>query len=368
MKKFLISSVLLIFGTTLFAQKPDSLDRMIGQMILIGIGDFNQMDDTESIFRSIESGKVGGIIFFEKNISKTQPKENLKWIIRKAQEKSAIPLFVSIDEEGGRVNRLSTKYGFPSTVTAQYLGQKDSLEVTKRYAHQTAEILNSLGFNLNFAPSADLNVNPTNPIIGKIGRSYSEDYSKVAEHATAFVQMHDQMQVATAIKHFPGHGSSLSDTHLGLTDVSNTWQIKELYPFKMMIDSGYVRVMMTAHIVNRTLDPSKLPATLSYPIVTELLRNNLGYAGVVTSDDLQMYAISKEYGVEEAIRLTINAGIDLVMFCNNVPVEETISAERIHAIIKEHVEMGRIDRQRIIESYDRIINLKKSLGLLDQDY
>ncbi len=363
MKKLLLLFVLASHLQS-FAQPLNSLDRMIGQMIMVGIGTFNAPDSTEAIYKSIASGKVGGIIFFEKNISPTNPREYLKKMISTAQAKADIPLFVSIDEEGGRVNRLAPKYGFPKTVRAQYLGETDSIEMTRDYALKTAETLKYLGFNLNYAPSVDLNVNPLNPIIGKIGRSYSADYKMVAKHAGAVIQMHDIVQVATAIKHFPGHGSSKTDTHLGVTDVSNTWQIDELYPFKALIDSGLVRMVMTAHIVNRTLDPSKLPATLSYPIVTELLRNILGYDGVVTSDDMQMRAISKEYGVEEAIKLSVNAGVDMIMYCNNVPGSENSYAEKIHAIIKAHVLSGAIDRERIEESYERIMKLKKQLGLL----
>lgn len=363
MKQFLLLLAVLcnLSGS---AQPIDSLDHMIGQMIMVGIGTFNSPDSSQAIYKSIASGKVGGIIFFEKNISPTNPREYVKKIISTAQSQAHTPLFVSIDEEGGKVSRLTPKNGFPKTVTAQYLGEKDSIELTRYYALKTAETLKYLGFNLNYAPSVDVNVNPLNPIIGKIGRSYSSDYLKVTKHASAVIEMHDKVQVATSLKHFPGHGSSKTDTHLGVTDVSNTWQIDELYPFKALIDSGMARMVMTAHIVNRTLDPSKLPATLSYPIVTGLLRNFLKYDGVVTSDDMQMRAISKEYGLEDAIKRTINAGVDMVMFCNNVTEAEKIPAEKIHEIIKALVLSGQIEESRIKESYRRIIKLKKQFGLV----
>lgn len=363
MKKLLII-LALACQQQIFAQPLDSLDRMIGQMIMVGIGNFNEPDSTQAIYKSIESGYVGGIIFFEKNISPDLPSEKLIQIIRLAQQKSPTPLFVSIDEEGGKVNRLASKYGFPKTVTAQYLGAKDSTELTAHYALQTAQTLKFLGFNLNYAPSVDLNVNPSNPIIGKIGRSYSADPHMVSKHAEIVVSAHDQMNVATAIKHFPGHGSSKTDTHLGITDVSNTWQIDELYPFKTLIDSGHARMVMTAHIVNRTLEPSKLPATLSYPIITGLLRNTLGFDGVVTSDDMQMRAISQHYGLEQSVKLCINAGVDMVMFCNNVPKSNDRPADKIHSIIKIAVLSGEISRERIEESYLRIIKLKQQIRLI----
>ncbi|WP_421874575.1 glycoside hydrolase family 3 protein [Marinoscillum sp.] len=370
MKKLLLmaGSVFLILQVSAQTDSltvKDSLDQMIGQMIMVGIGDFNTLDQQATVFEAIRAEQVGGVILFEKNLSPNNTVENLQGILRFTQKQARVPLFISIDEEGGRVNRLKTKYGFPKTVTAQYLGELDNLDSTSFYAKQTAGILYKLGVNMNFAPSVDVNINPNNPVIGKIGRSYSADPMVVTRHAQAFVEGHELFGVATVLKHFPGHGSSMSDSHLGLTDVSDTWKFEELLPYKALMDSGKVRAVMTAHIVNDVLDDSKLPATLSDKVISEVLRGFMGYEGVVVSDDMQMKAISAQYGLEEGIKMAVLAGVDVLLFANNVPDYELVTAQQIHAIVKNLVKNGDISRDRIEQSYRRIITLKKDLGLVN---
>lgn len=369
MKKLGLMSILIFFGIFQgYAQSvavSDSLDQMIGQMILIGLGDFNALDKSAPVFEQINAGEVGGLILFAKNFNTSKAEDHMKEILNYAQSLSDIPLFVGIDQEGGRVNRLKTKYGFPKTVSAEYLGKLDNLDSTRFYALQTAEILSRMGINMNFAPSVDVNINPENPIIGKVERSYSADPYVVARHAQAVVESHDQYHVATVLKHFPGHGSSHSDSHLGLTDVSKTWRFKELIPYKALLDSGKVRAVMTAHIVNEVMDENKLPSTLSPFVISEVLRDFLGYQGVVVSDDMQMKAISSEYGVPEAIKMAINAGVDILLFANNVPDYELITAGDIHRIIKGYIQKGELSEMQIRASYGRIMALKKEIGLLN---
>ncbi|UXP33542.1 glycoside hydrolase family 3 protein [Reichenbachiella agarivorans] len=338
-----------------------TLDVMIGQMIITGIGDQSYMRESDPILDDIKAGRVGGVIFFEKNINRNSPAEQMKRSIEMMKGAANIPLFVSIDEEGGKVNRLKTKYGFPATKTAEYLGKVDKLDTTAYYANQTASILHALGFNLNYAPDVDVAIYADNPVIAKIGRSYSADASQVVKHASEVVRVHRENQVMTVLKHFPGHGSSHADSHLGVADVTNYWQFSELLPYKAMLDSGMVDAIMTAHIVNKHMDANGLPATLSPYIVNDVLRGFLGYNGVVFSDDMQMHAISSNYGFEESIKLSILAGVDVLMFANNVPGNEKRTAKEIHAIIKGYVEGGQISEQRIRESYDRIMRMKSKL-------
>lgn len=370
MKKLLFLALVSVLFFTSYGQETinsdqkDSLDLMIGQMIMVGLGDFNTMDQQAPVYKDIRSGKVGGVILFEKNLANKNTVDNLKKILAFTQSQSETPLFVSIDEEGGRVNRLKTRYGFPKTVTAQYLGTLDNLDSTSFYAKQTAGILYQLGVNMNFAPSVDVNINPENPVIGKIGRSFSEDPLVVAKHAQAWMEGHDLFGVATVLKHFPGHGSSKNDSHLGLTDVSSTWRFEELTPYRALLDSGKVHAIMTAHIVNDVLDDSKLPATLSDKVISDVLRGFMGYDGVVVSDDMQMKAISAQYPLDESIKMAILAGVDILLFANNVPDYELVTAEQIHQIIKKLIENGDISRERIAQSYNRIISLKKDMGLL----
>ncbi|SNS47351.1 beta-N-acetylhexosaminidase [Ekhidna lutea] len=366
-----LSLLLIILAISGFAKTDppkDTIDVMIGQMIMIGIGDFDIVDENEPIFKEIRNGKVGGVVLYEKNILFESPKPELALLVETLQKNASIPLFVSIDEEGGRVSRMKTRYGFPKNVSAQYLGDMDNIDSTRYYANQTASILSSFGINMNYAPVVDVNLNPRNPVIGKIERSYSSEYGGVIEQAHMVIDQHNKRGVIPVLKHFPGHGSSRNDTHLGLTDVTETWQIEEMYPYSALIDSGVVKAVMTAHIVNQTLDNTKNPATLSKKIVTGMLRDFLGFDGVVISDDMQMGAINNEYGLREAIKLSILAGVDMLMFANNVKDYNMISASTVHAIIKDLLFEGIITRDRIAQSYNRIMKLKAEAGLCDENY
>jgi beta-N-acetylhexosaminidase len=344
-------------GVSLNAE--DSLDLKIGQMIMIGINDRTSLNPNDSLIQELRSNKIGGIILFEKNISKTNSFETLKKLIADLQKNSTVPLFISIDEEGGKVHRLKEKYGFVKMPSAAFLGNINNTDTTIYYTRNLASQLANLGINLNYAPVVDLALNKDNPIIAKYGRSYSADPAVVTKHAAASIHTHHAYGVKTILKHFPGHGSSMADSHLGIVDVTNQWNIIELLPYKDLIKSGNVDAIMTAHIVNAHLDSTMLPATLSKTVITDVLRNMLEFKGVVFSDDMQMYAISKNYGLENSIRLSILAGVDVLVFGNNVTASDRIKASEIHAIIKNMVASGQISQERINESYQRIMLLKQ---------
>src|SRR5690625_1773281 len=176
------------------------------------------------------------------------------------------------------------------------------------------------------------------------------------------MKAHQESKIACTIKHFPGHGSSLTDTHLGFTDVTETWQESELEPFKELIESEDCWSVMTAHIFNANFDPD-YPATLSNRIISGMLRDQLGFEGVVFSDDMEMAAISSRYGMEQALLLGIGAGVDVFTFANNVIYQPDIGERAIAAII-DFVKSGKISEERIEESYQRILSLKKKIGLI----
>lgn len=346
-----------------YGQKQDSLDIKIGQMILIGVP--GTSIDT-IVLREIKEGKAGSIILFEKNISSNNSYAQLKKMIWTYSMAATIPLFVSIDQEGGRVNRLKEKYGFPKSLSAANMSS--SLDSVKYYGQTTAATLAGLGFNVNFAPVVDLATNPNNPVIAKVERSFSADPDTVALFSREFVKAHRQVGVVTVLKHFPGHGSSENDTHLGIADVSNTWKAKELRPYRLLIDSNYVDAIMTAHIVNQKLDNRSLPGTLSSRILDSLLRKTLKFDGIVFSDDMQMHAITKHYGLEEAIKLAVTAGVDILTFSNNIQGSEDRTVDKVHSIIRKFVEDGSIPKARIDESYKRIMNLKEKMTSSQADY
>ncbi|HNT49204.1 MAG TPA: glycoside hydrolase family 3 N-terminal domain-containing protein [Cyclobacteriaceae bacterium] len=344
------------------AQTPDLLDIKIGQMILIGMP---RAEVDPLVLDEVKKGKVGALIFFEKNIP-NKPNafasvKNMTWTYQKA---ASIPLFICIDQEGGKVNRLKEKYGFTRSVTAGALGKSRSLDSVAFYAEATAATLAGLGFNVNFAPVVDLAITE-NTVIFKPERAYSSNEDTVALMAAEVVKQHRKFGVITALKHFPGHGSSKEDTHFGVADVTNTWNERELTPYKKLVDANMVDAVMTAHIVNKNLDSKGYPGTLSKEILDGILRRRLGYNGVVFSDDMQMHAISKNFGLEESIKLAINAGVDILCFSNNISGSDERTVDKVHSIIKKLVASGEIKPERIDESFQRIVQLKSRIGNKD---
>jgi len=348
---------------------PDvNLDIMIGQMLMIGFRGL-EVDDEHFIVRDIRERHLGGVVLFDYDVPTQSPVRNVqspaqvKALVASLQTISDTPLLVAIDHEGGRVTRLGEQYGFPPTVSHQHLGELNDLAVTHEQAASMAKTLAELGINLNFAPVVDVNTNPENPIIAKHERSFSADPQIVTEHALAFIEAHHEWGVRCSLKHFPGHGSSAGDSHLGLTDVTGTWARVELEPYAAIIEAGQADTVMTAHVFNANLDPD-YPATLSRATVTGILRKELGYDGVVLSDCLQMRAISDYYGFETAIQKAIEAGVDMILFANNSVYEEDIAARAI-ALVKRLIEDGAVSAARIEKSYRRICRLKSGLSAGD---
>jgi len=337
----------------------DSLDIKIGQMIMIGYSG-TSLNPFDPIVKEIKDGSVGGIILFEKNIADSNSIATLTRLTASLQKIAPIPLVMAIDQEGGKVNRLKEKYGFPKSVAAEYLGTLNNEDTTRFYAQSTAKTLKETGFNTNFAPVLDLAINPENPVIVKYGRSYSADPKIVTQHAQIMIEEHTKQHIVTVGKHFPGHGSSESDTHFGVADVTKSWNKDELFPYKKLVKDGLLPGVMSAHIVNTTLDTTSLPGTLSREILQGLLREKIGFNGVVFSDDMQMHAITKEFGLEKAIELGINAGLDVIIFSNNIQNSEERTVGVVHELITAMVKDGRIPMARIDEAYERIMKMKKT--------
>jgi beta-N-acetylhexosaminidase len=334
-------------------------------MLLVGFRGL-ELIKSSPIFEDLHSRHLGGVILFDydsalkSQLRNIQNRTQVRSLTHALREAASEPLLVSIDQEGGKVNRLKKRFGFPPTVSAQFLGERDSLELSQQYARQTASLLKDLGINLNFAPVVDLKLNPASLAIGAVERSFSRDPEKVVAHAGAWIREHRRQGIFSALKHFPGHGSADKDTHQGFVDVSNTWSADELIPYRRLIQEGLAELVMTAHIFQAGLDPD-WPATLSKKIIGHILRHELSYDGVVISDDLQMKAIAAHYSLETAIYQAIRAGVDILTFGNNLSYDEQIVPKAI-AIIKRLVEQGEISEQRINESFQRICRLKEQLA------
>jgi len=336
----------------------------IGQMIMVGFRGFSVTADSP-IIRDIQYNRIGGVILFDYDVPTHCPRRNIAspgqvmHLTESLQAAAAIPLFIAIDQEGGRVCRLKESQGFPPAPSQAELGRQNDPNVTRRTASLTADTLATAGITVNFAPVVDLNVNPLNPVIGMLDRSFSADPAVVVRHATIMIDAFHSCNLAAAVKHFPGHGSSATDSHEGFVDVTRTWTRRELEPFARLIDSNRCDMIMTAHIVNRNLD-KMYPATLSHTTLTTLLRKELGFSGVIISDDMQMKAIRSHYELADAAKRAINAGVDILLFANNTIFDEAI-ASRVVSLITAMVDAGEIAEESIDASYQRIMNLKTKL-------
>lgn len=321
-------------------------------------------DECATIVRDIREHQVGSVILFDQEMADgTAKRRNIeapaqvKELVTYLQAQAATPLLVAIDQEGGRVNRLKPDYGFPESVSQEELGRLDDRKETYRRGAQTATTLAGLGINFNLAPVVDLDANPDNPIIKGKKRSFSADPEVVARHAAEVVKAHRAHGIVTCAKHFPGHGSARGDTHVGFVDVTATWHERELLPFQRLIEAGLCDAIMSAHVFNAKLDPER-PATLSRAVLTGILRERLGFRGVVLSDDMEMKAISSRYGLENSVPAAIEAGVDLLCFGNNLSFDPDIAPKAIE-ILARAVETGRIPEERIEQSYQRVLAVKR---------
>ena len=338
-----------------------SLEDAVGQMLLIGFRGLALDTETAALLAEI---KPGGVILFDYDLPRNvESPQQLRALTSALQQQSQRPYFIAIDAEGGNVNRLKKRYGFRTQLPShQALGAGSTAE-TEAMARASAAQLQELGINWNLAPVVDVNIFPASPAIGRWERSFSEDPEQVTAHAAAFVRAHRDEGIISTLKHFPGHGSAVGDTHLGVTDVTDSFvHDAELAPYRQLVNDGYDDAIMTAHIVNRDLDPSAKPASLSYPIVTKLLREELGFEGVIVADDMQMGAIVAEYSIEAAAVEAIKAGVDVILIANQ-NAYDLDHIHRIKAAIIAAVERGEISRERIDQSVERLLALKGAYGI-----
>jgi beta-N-acetylhexosaminidase len=333
-------------------------------MIMVGFRGL-ELWDGNPIVQDLRERHIGGVVLFDYDVP-TQTRlrnicspEQITALCAALQDAGGGSLLIAVDQEGGRIARLNERHGFPSTLSEQDLGTLDDLAATRRNAETVATTLKAAGLNLNLAQVVDLNVNPDNPIIGQLGRSFSADPAVVTRHALEVIRVHHDSGLLTTLKHFPGHGSSRQDSHLGFVDVTETWKEVELQPYRDLIAAGAVDAVMTAHIFNANLDPD-MPATLSRATITGLLREQLGFDGVVISDDMQMGAIRDHYGFQSVVQHAMEAGVDILAIANNSIFDPTAAAQAI-SVIKGLLRDGVISSERIDQSYDRIMHLKSRL-------
>ncbi|MES9997596.1 glycoside hydrolase family 3 N-terminal domain-containing protein [Desulfovibrio aminophilus] len=346
------------------AGPPADLERMAGQMLLVGFRGLEISGD-EPIARDVALGRVGGVVLFDFDVLLKQPGRNIKnpgqvrRLTAALKALAPLPLIVAVDQEGGRVQRFKARDGFADTPSAAEMGSWDDPGRVRGAAEALGDMLRELGVNMDFAPCVDVNVNPRSPAIGALGRSFSPDPARVALNAEAFLRGLTDAGVLSCLKHFPGHGSAASDSHLGFTDVSATWREAELTPYRLLLARDRVDMVMTAHVFNSNLDQD-YPASLSRRITTGLLRGELGFAGVIVTDDLQMRAVTGKYDLEATVRLALDAGADILLFGNNLAYDPDLPA-KAQAVIVRLVRDGVVPESRVRESFERIMTLKNKL-------
>ncbi len=328
-------------------------------MLLVGFrGTELEYNKNPEIIDALRDYHVGSVILFDYDVPTGTRGRNIKnagQLKRLCKQlRSFNPrLLIGIDQEGGYVSRLTTGYGFPRILSAQKSAAMGD-DTVHHYAALTGQMLEEIGINLDFAPVADVNVNPRCPVIGGIERSFSSDPTVVRRCCMIWSEELLNHHVVSCWKHFPGHGSAKGDTHKGLVDVTDTWQPYELDPYRNLPNSNMM--VMTAHVINRKLDPSGLPASLS-PQITSYLRDTLDFQGVIVTDDLAMGAIVSQYSFENAIRMAVMAGADLLCLSNNGGSYDINMVPRAVKVIKQMITGGDITEERIRQSATRIRNI-----------
>jgi beta-N-acetylhexosaminidase len=325
------------------SQRIDTAKKELGELFIMGFAGKELSDETSAF---ISQAQIGGVILFTPNYENP---EQVAQLINQVQDcRGELPLWVSVDHEGGKVQRFKTH--FTKIPDAYTLIKKDSPKLLFELSEMIARELKSVGVNVNFAPVADINSNPKNPVIGI--RAFGDNEDQVSKMVSSFVRGHVLAGVQPCVKHFPGHGDTTVDSHFALPKVEDSLDSlrdREFKPFAKGFKSG-CRMVMTAHMMNPNLDP-QYPATLSKATL-DILRDEMRYTGLIISDDLEMKAITDHYGEEEAPRLAIEAGCDILIYRSEA------ATRHAYASLIKALDAGKLDPERVIESAKRSKDLK----------
>lgn len=361
-----------------------SLREKIGQMLMFDFRKWQNSDEekqsdytvmSDEVKGLIQRNKLGNVILFAENFESVEQITRLNCAFQASVE-NGIPMLIGVDQEGGRVVRMSHGCSLPGNMAIAASGSVDNAYTA---GFITGKELKAVGINADFAPSVDINNNPNNPVINV--RSFSSDQNVTAKYGTAMAKGLQAAGVAASAKHFPGHGNTNVDSHIGLPFINSTYDELmsfEVVPFADAINNG-CQMIMSGHIQFPNIEKQSviskqdkhtmtLPATLSKKFLTDILRDELGYKGVLITDSMQMQAISSHIGSEQANILAINAGVDILLMCTSL--RSLKDEEKLRSIIDNivsAVEDGRIPMQRIDESVLRILNLKEQLGLFNEN-
>lgn len=328
------------------------IEKMAGQLLVTGFPGNSAGDkSTKALADHIAKGRSGGALFLRHNVKSGKDVKQIAGQMIGASRQG----LMAIDQEGGKVQRLGKKQGFTSMPTAKWVASNKSVAEARALYKIAGRELRAAGFNMNMAPSVDIH-DPKNPVIGKYDRGFSTDVERISAYAGAFVEGFAAAGVACSLKHFPGHGSSRSDSHDGFVDISNTWSADEIVPFKKL--ASISPMIMSGHLFHPEFSDGKSPVTFSSKALTTKLRKGLGYNGVILTDDLDMGAIRKSFQLRDAIILSLRAGNDLLLLSNSLNYDEALPV-KASRWITDAVKQGQLSSGQIKSAYSRVMAMKK---------
>ncbi len=349
---------LTLFLALPLAAQAATLEQMAGQMIVVGFqGDDAADADVVALREALAEGRLGGVMFLKINVKSLDAVREMNEAFRAASPD--LPPFITLDQEGGAVERLTKDIGFREIPNAATIAADNTPEEAQAiYAGMAASVA-ELGFSVNFGPVADINVNPDNQIIAKYGRAFATDAETVTAYDAAFIAAHHDAGLLTALKHFPGHGSSTADSHEGFVDITETWKPSELDPYRALLAKDVVDMIMVAHLYHADYSDAdaQTPSSLSPQWITGVLREELGYDGVVISDDLEMGAIRDHFTLQQTVTQAVRAGMDVLLFSNTSDYRASLGDEILDVLVAE-AKSDPAFATRIEESHARIVALK----------
>lgn len=328
------------------------LDQLVGPLLMLGFaGSTKDAPDAPFIARELSKGAIGGVCFLGHNVKSKGGVESLTALYRAAPRKR--PALIAVDQEGGAVQRLSTRTGYRDTPGAQLVAKSQTPEAAADTYEAMARMVRGAGFNLNLAPVVDLGFEKKNPIIAKYGRAYGNDGAGVARYAAAFCKGHRKAGLLATLKHFPGHGSTLLDSHKAPVDLTPTWREDELEPYRQLAAAGLGDVVMSGHLAHERMGGRTLAATLSRVAVEDILRRQCGWKGVVMTDDVDMRAIRATYEPAEAAVAAFAAGNDLILMSNTAEPDDELP-RRVLAHVSDALSAGRLTLSRLESAFARV--------------
>lgn len=351
-----LSAFLLFFLSEHLHLEEVPIETKIGQMIVVGYNEGQVNSDV--MYNDIKNNRVSGIIFYKYGI--TSPKQIRQKIDKLSSIPSAYPLFFVVDQEGGLVSRIADDNGFKTYPSAEKVAKKYTPQEAYKVYSDMAKDLHKAGFNFNLAPCSDIKTSK-NSIIGKRFRTYGSDAETVTKYSYEFVKAHRDNNVITALKHFPGIGNAALDSHKALPDVTSSWNVIELEPFRKIIKELPDEPVMVGHVINKKIDAENISSS---SVKTINLLKNMNHEGVVLTDAIDMEAVNNR-SIDDIIIDAINSGVDLFIFPNHSfypnDSKKYMPPELFINIVLNAIKEGKVDAERIDAAFIKITNLKQNL-------